>query len=36
MLHLAVVQEQPAVPAGAVEFPGHYLDDVKVELIDRP
>jgi hypothetical protein len=36
MLHLAVVQEQPAVPAGAVEFPGHYLDDVKVELINRP
>jgi hypothetical protein len=36
MLHLAVIQEQPAVQAGAVEFPGHYMDDVTVELINRP
>lgn len=33
MLHLAVMQEQPAPESGAVQFPGHYMDDVKVEVV---
>ena len=33
MLHLAVVQEQPILPSGAVQFSGHYMDDVKLELV---
>lgn len=36
VLHLAVVQEQPTLKSGVVQFPGHFMDDVKVELITRP
>ena len=36
VLHLAVVQEQPALKFGFVKFPSHFMDDVKVELITRP
>lgn len=36
MLHLAIVQEQPIIQSGAVQFPGHFMDDVKLEVIDRP
>ena len=36
VLHLAVVQEQPALKFGVVQFPSHFMDDVKVELITRP
>ena len=33
LLHLAVIQEHPVHPAGAVQFPGIYMDDVKLELV---
>ena len=36
VLHLAVDQEQPTITSGTVQFPGHFMDDVKVELIPRP
>jgi len=36
VLHLAVVQEQPTLNSGVVQFSGHFMDDVKVELITRP
>jgi hypothetical protein len=36
VLHLAVVQEQPTLTSGIVQFPAHFMDDVKVELITRP
>jgi hypothetical protein len=33
MLHLAMVQEQPILKSGAVQFPGHFMDDVKLEIV---
>ena len=36
VLHLAVVQEQPTLKSGVVQFPSQFMDDVKVELITRP
>jgi hypothetical protein len=36
MLHLAMVQEQPNIHSGAVQFAGHFIDDVKMEVISRP
>lgn len=36
VLHLAVVQEQPTLKSGVVQFPGHFMDDVKMELLTRP
>lgn len=36
MLHLAVVQEQPSLESGIVQFKGHFADDVRVEVIHRP
>ena len=33
MLHLSVIQEYPVIRSGAVRFPGHYMDDVRVELV---
>ncbi len=36
ILHLAIVQDRPALESGVVQFPGHFMDDVKVELITRP
>ena len=36
MLHLAIVQDRPTIKSGVVQFSGHFMDDVKVELITRP
>jgi len=36
MLHLAIVQDRPTLISGVVQFPSHFMDDVKVELITRP
>jgi hypothetical protein len=36
LLHLAVIQNAPLLQAGAVRFPGQYMDDVRVELLTRP
>ena len=36
LLHLAVSQDAPKIPSGVVQFPGHYMDDVKLELLHRP
>ncbi len=36
LVHLAVIQNAPSIQAGAVQFPGQYVDDVKVELVSRP
>lgn len=36
MLHLAMVQEQPNIHSGAVQFAGHFIDDVKMEVVSRP
>jgi hypothetical protein len=36
ILHLAVVQDRPALESGVVHFPGHFMDDVKVVLVTRP
>jgi hypothetical protein len=36
LLHLAVMQNAPAVQAGVVQFPAHYMDDVSVEVLSRP
>lgn len=36
VLHLAMVQEQPYIHSGAVQFAGHFMDDVKLEIISRP
>lgn len=35
VLHLAVDQERPTLTSGTVHFSGHFMDDVKVELIPR-
>lgn len=36
LVHLAVIQNAPSIEAGAVQFPGQYVDDVKLELVSRP
>jgi hypothetical protein len=36
LLHLAVMQDSPSIQSGVVQFPGHYVDDVKVEFLSRP
>lgn len=36
LVHLAVIQNAPSIQAGAVQFPGQYVDDVKMELVSRP
>ncbi|MGB8165917.1 MAG: hypothetical protein WCF18_00395 [Chthoniobacteraceae bacterium] len=36
VLHLAMVQEEPTLKSGGVQFPSQFMDDVKVELITRP
>ncbi len=36
VLHLAMVQEEPTLKSGVVQFPSQFMDDVKVELITRP
>jgi hypothetical protein len=36
MLHLAAIQTTPEIQSGAVKFSGQYVDDVKVELLNRP
>ncbi|WP_397385297.1 hypothetical protein [Prosthecobacter sp.] len=33
MLHLAMVQEQPTLKYGAVQFQAHFMDDVKLEIV---
>lgn len=33
LLHLVVFRELPVIASGAVRFRGHYLDDVKLELL---
>lgn len=33
MLHLAMVQEQPTLESGAVQFKAHFMDDVKLEIV---
>ena len=33
MLHLAMVQEQPIIESGSVQFPAHLMDDVKLEIV---
>ena len=35
LLHLAVIRRAPIIQAGTVHFSGHYLDDVKLELVSR-
>lgn len=35
VLHLAVDQNQPALAEGAVRFPHHYVDDVKISVLHR-
>lgn len=35
LLHLAVVRQAPTIETGAVRFSGHYLDDVRLELVSR-
>ena len=35
LLHLAVWRKAPAIETGAVQFSGHYLDDVRLELVSR-
>ena len=36
LLHLAVMQKTPSIQAGVVQFPAHYVDDVKMEILSRP
>lgn len=36
LLHLAVSQDAPKIPSGVVQFPSQYMDDVKLELLNRP
>ena len=36
LLHFAVIQNAPALQAGVVEFPAHYMDEVKVEVVSKP
>lgn len=36
LLHLAVTRKSPAIKSGSVHFSGHYLDDVKLELVSGP
>jgi hypothetical protein len=36
VLHLAVIQTTPVIHTGVVQFPGQYVDDVKVEILARP
>lgn len=36
LVHLAVLRVKPYPPAEPVQFGGHYLDDVKLELLTRP
>ncbi len=33
MLHLAMVQEQPVLESGSVQFRAHFMDDVKLEIV---
>lgn len=33
LLHLAVIQSKPAIQTGVVEFPAHFMDDVKLEIM---
>jgi hypothetical protein len=35
LLHLAVARKAPTIQTGAVSFSGHYMDDVKLELVGR-
>ena len=36
ILHLAVQQNHPILTEGAVIFPHHYVDDVKISVLHRP
>lgn len=36
LLHLAVMRTKPFPPVEPVQFGGHFLDDVKLELISQP
>jgi len=36
LVHVAVLRAKPYPPAEPVQFGGHYLDDVKLELITKP
>jgi hypothetical protein len=36
LVHLAVLRRKPYPPAEPVQFGGHYLDAVKLELLTRP
>ena len=36
LIHLAMVQSSPKPASGAVRFSGHYLDDVKLEIVTQP
>lgn len=33
VMHLAVVQDHPAIESGVVQFSSHYMDDVRLEVI---
>lgn len=35
LLHVAATRTSPAVESGPVRFRGHYMDDVKLELVGR-
>lgn len=35
LLHVAATRTSPAVETGPVRFSGHYMDDVKLELVSR-
>ncbi len=34
VLHLAIAQDQPQLSSGSVNFPGHFVDDVQVSILD--
>ena len=36
LVHLAVLRTKPYPPTGPVQFSGHYLDAVKLELLSQP
>ena len=36
LVHLAVMRTKPFPPVEAVQFSGHYLDDVRLELRTQP
>jgi hypothetical protein len=35
MVHLAVVQDYPTLVEGAVSFPHHFVDDIKISVLHR-